>query len=324
MAAGKILRAFKAARHGIHTGVELAAVGVFAWIVPRLSRRGELRLAKAFGSTAFCFLRRTKRIAMANLDIVYGAEKTRTEKRAMAKTAFIHAVLVFLDYFWFARDTRARLEKYCVCDDPVMDEWINGSFPGFICTAHIGNWELAGQYISSRGRTLWSVYKPIGSRKTLAKLLEFRGRTGQKVIPKEGATTGILRALRAGNLAALLLDQHTDLREGGIFLDFFGLPATFSNLAGVISCRMKVPLCVACVRYSATDDRYCLKSYGVLSAEETANMPPEEITKRIASLTGEMILDNPGQWLWSYRRWKRCPAGGDISRYPFYAQREGG
>jgi len=33
-------------------------------------------------------------------------------------------------------------------------------------------------------------------------------------------------------------------------------------------------------------------------------------------------LEHPSQWLWSYRRWKRCPAGDDIKRFPFYAKEE--
>ena len=309
-------------RRGVHTTLELMIIYVINAVVTRLSRRGELRLAATVGSALFRTARRTRRIAMANLDIVFRDSKSAAEKRDIAKASFVNAAQILFDYFWFSRDSKNRIALHCVCDDPVIDEWIKGDFPGFIVTGHIGNWEVSGNFVSGCGRKIWSVYRPIGTQKTLDRLSRFRRSTGQQIIPKEGAATGILRALRNGDLVALVMDQHSDLREGGIYLDFFGLPATFSNLCGVIANRLKVPVCVACVKYDAERDKYGVHSYGVLNAEEVTALTPEQITAKIAALIGKMILDNPTQWLWGYRRWKRCPADGDLSRYPFYALRE--
>ena len=46
---------------------------------------------------------------------------------------------------------------------------------------------------------------------------------------------------------------------------------------------------------------------------------PKAITARIVAGLERMILANPGQWLWVYRRWKRWPLGDDPARFPFYA-----
>ena len=72
-----------------------------------------------------------------------------------------------------------------------------------------------GLYIASRGRRLWSVFKPIGSRAVTRRMRHFRSSCEQRVIPREGAMTGVLRALRARDVVAMVLDQHVDGRDGG-------------------------------------------------------------------------------------------------------------
>jgi len=309
-------------RRGFHHAVEDACVRLLGAVVPRMSRRRQRRLAALLGTLAFHVARGSRRIALANLGVVYGDTKTRAEKLAIAKASLVHTAQITLDYFWFSRDTKARLGEYCVCDDPVVGEWAANTTPGFFVTAHLGNWEVAANLISSRGRKMSCVYRPIGSQRTLGLLLEFRQITGQQIIAKDGAATGIMRALRAGHIVALVLDQHTDLRDGGIYLDFFGLPAAFSNVCGVMSNRLKIPVCVACSYHDAASDKYRIKTYGLITAEEAAQTAPETITKMIAGFVEKMITDHPEQWLWAYRRWKRCPAGDDAKRFPFYARPE--
>ena len=116
--------------------------------------------------------------------------------------------------------------------------------------------------------------------------------------------TGMLRALRSGSLVALVLDQHTEVVDGGIYLDFFSLPATFSNAPGVLAKRLKTPICVACARHEAASDHYLLKAYDIILPAEVELMTPEAITERIAKAISLMILDNPEQWLWLHRRWR--------------------
>lgn len=302
---------------------ERLLLGTAGLIIPRISRRSELCLVRIFGAVVRLLGTKSRRIAGVNLDIVYGDTKTREEKQRMLRASYNHAALILLDYFWFSRKTEERIRQYCHIGDAVMEQWVSGGFPGIIVTAHIGNWELGGQYIALRGRTMWSVYNPIGSEQTLKALLKFRGASGMKVLAREGAVVGMLRALRADNLIGMVLDQHTDLEDGGVYLDFFGVPATFSKAAATVARKMKAPICVFMMKYNGDADDYTLKSYQVISAEASAEMTPEAITAQIVSVIGQMILDNPEQWLWVYRRWKRFRPDDDLSKFPFYAKIEG-
>ena len=203
-----------------------------------------------------------------------------------------------------------------------MRRWVEGDFPGVFVTAHLGNWELAGLYIASRGRRLWSVFKPIGSRTVARRLRKFRNGCEQRVIPREGAMTGVLRALRARDVVAMVLDQHVDGRDGGVYLDFLGLPAGFSPAVGTLAHRLRVPVLVAAGVRDWDTDRVVIRIFREFTAEETAAMEPEALTRAIADAIAGMILRWPEQWLWTYRRWKRWQPGDDPKRFPWYAKED--
>ena len=312
-------RALKKGRRFLRSFVEVTLLVVAGFVVSRLSRKTERRLARVIGTLMRLMGRESCRIARANLDVVYGSSKTATEKTQIMFESFNHAALVLLDYFWFSRRTEERVKKHCRADE-MIEQWITGDFPGIFVTAHIGNWELGGQYTAFRGRAMWSVYRPIGTQKTLRTLLKFRQATGQNVIAREGAMMNMMRALRSKSIIALLLDQHTELVDGGLYLDFFGLPAAFSNAAGVLSHRLRVPVCTAGVVHDPEQDLYRISTYRVISGEESSRLEPEAITREIVSAISRMILEHPEQWLWSYRRWKRFRVQDDATKFPFYAK----
>lgn len=302
--------------------VEVGLITLGGLVIPRLPRRAIHRLAIFLGQSVYIFGFNTRRIAYANLDVVYGDTKTKQEKKSILRASFRHAALVILDYFWFSRQTAERVAMFCKGEGEAIKRWVAGGFPGLVVTAHVGNWELAGQYVMSCGRNLWSVYRPIGTKKTLKALLRFRQTIGQRVIARKGAMKGVLRALRKNDLVAVLLDQHTNVNGGGIYLDFFGLPATFSTAPATLANHQSVPICIACARHDPEADTYRVVVYDEISGAETAAMSPEAITERIISVISQMILDAPEQWLWAYRRWKRYRPEDDASRFPFYARQE--
>lgn len=307
-------------RRGWFYFAEFTLVGIASHTIPHLSRRGVCRMSYIVGWLYRKLDPRTLRVARDNIEFVYGDTKTAAEKNEMLTRSYNNFSRVVLEYFWFSRHTEQRLKTHICMADPVIKRWVAGDFPGLFVTAHLGNWELGGQYIAHCGRTMTSVYRPIGTSKTLKKLLTFRGATGQHVVPKEGAMINLVRAFRAGNLVAMLLDQHTDVSEGGVYRDFFGLEAAFSGAPGIITHRLGVPICIAAVVLNPDEDKYYLHTIRELTAAETKAMSPADITATIVAELTKMITMFPDQWLWGYRRWKRYGARDDAALYPFYAR----
>ena len=68
-------------------------------------------------------------------------------------------------------------------------------------------------------------------------LNRMRRKLGQDITPQEGAVKGLLRSLKSGGSVALLIDQNTRPRDGGEFVEFFGLQVPMTRSVAVLSKR---------------------------------------------------------------------------------------
>ena len=318
----RLSRALRGVRRCLAAIPQAVLLGVGLLFVPYLTRGGERRLANAIAWLLCRPIFRWYRYARTNVDLAFGDRLSAGEKARIVRESFRSTALVLTDYLWFSHHARERVARHCELGDETVRRWVSGDFPGTFVTAHIGNWELAGLLVASQGRRLWSVYRPLGCAAVSRWMLRFRERAGQHAIPREGALRGVLRALRQRDVVALLLDQHVSVTEGAAYLDFFGLPATFSTAVGTLSHRLRTPVLVCAAVHDESRDRYVLRAVREFSAEETARTDPLDLTRGIVRAYEEMIRRHPEQWVWAYRRWKRWQPGDDPKRFPWYARED--
>lgn len=95
--------------------------------------------------------------------------------------------------------------------------------PAIVVTGHFGNFELGGYALGVLGFPTYTV----GGRSTtpisINFFMQFRGRTGQHIYPKNGGYDRILEVLAQGGTMAFLADQYAG--EKGCWVNFFGRPA---------------------------------------------------------------------------------------------------
>ena len=281
-----------------------------------LSRRRILQISRLVGDLAFFLSRRHRMYATANIEVIFGTGLSKKRQRAIIRKHFRNTARVLLDLFWFSHDGRARLDRWSGIA-PGLRSWLNAHPGAIIVTGHIGNWEVAGQTVVAHGYPLTSVAKHIGTAGTTQRLNRIRRRLGQKVVMADGAVRGLIRALQAGDFVALLLDQHVDPTQGGVWIDFFGLPAAVSSMPARLSQRFKVPVGI-CIAQSLPDGRYCCHLLGVCETVDSDD--PTSMTQAIMNVLATCIRRQPSQWLLAYKRWKRWPPGADSSQYPAYAR----
>ena len=312
----KIVRRFR------HTLTKLLRAGPEKWlvsagfrIIPGMSRSGVIRLSGALAAVLYPFSRGSRRIINANLDVVYGPADNPAEREKLVKSIMANSMRVILDCFWFAKDGSGKLAEYVSYDDGYA-AMINGRDPELAVTGHFGSWELSAQCVCSKGRTLTSVFAPIGNAETQERMAMMRRANGQNIVPKNGAVLAMLRALHENQLVGLLLDQRTPTTKGGVFVNFLGLKTTISNVAGTLSVRRKVPVNIVWCKYLG-DGYYRCELVARLEAGH--GMSDAGVSQWIADRLGEIIKANPEQWLWMYRRWRHYPPGEDPAKYPYYA-----
>jgi lauroyl/myristoyl acyltransferase len=293
---------------------ESALVVAALIVVPWMPRGWLVRFARALGLIGFRLSSGLRRIALANLDLAFGASVSDARKGEIARECFRNFALVVLDIFWFSVRCAERVRRCVVFDGSFdLDERSGGTVT---VTAHFGNWEVMGLATPLRGCRLVSVAAPLKNAFVDRVLNRNRRLTGQTILPKSGAVRAAVRALRSGGTVALLVDQNILPDEGGAFVDFFGVPVPMAKTAAALAARFGGALKPMFCRVEA-DGTYVLYArppVPALGGDLAA-------TQALAGAIEREVRCHPEQWLWMYKRWKHVAPGRRREEYPFYSRR---
>jgi KDO2-lipid IV(A) lauroyltransferase len=151
------------------------------------------------------------------------------------------------------------------------------------------------------------VVRPLDNERLDAFVEQRRQLTGNKIIGKWDAPRAILRALRANEAVGILIDQNTSPKEG-VFVNFFGVPASTGTAFVRFAARTGAIVIPGFALWSETERRYILRFYPPvpISGNTAAD------TQRVQSVLEGIIREYPDQWLWIHRRWKTRPPDGPI------------
>lgn len=302
--------------------IEVALTRLGLVVIPRLPRRAILVLARVLGRTAYFAAVHLRRVGQTNLNLAFKDALTPRQKTAILKKSFETFALILLDSFWFMRDIEKRLARHVRFDDslkPFLQKKAQ-----MCLTAHMGNWEVLGQAAAARGYPLTGVADPLANPAVDELFKDIRFRLGLRTVPRKGAVRELLRTLRNGDKLGLLLDQNTKPSEGGIFVNFFGLPVPVSAVGASLALRADAEIVFGfCL--PQPDGNYL--AYGTdrlqpaLKPGETALKATHRLTQEITDVIEREVRLHPETWLWTYKRWKYVGPGRRREEYPFYSKR---
>ncbi len=171
-------------------------------------------------------------------------------------------------------------------------------------TAHLGNWELSAYAYALLAAPMNVLVRPLDNP-LIDRLVERRrSLTGNRTIGKSDFARGILKALGRNEAVGVLIDQNASL-EGGVFVDFFGLPACAASGFAKIAARSGAPVIPGFALWSDEERRYVLRFYSPVPMTGDAAVDTQALQARLE----EVIRAFPDQWLWIHRRWKTRPPG---------------
>lgn len=178
-----------------------------------------------------------------------------------------------------------------------------------LVTGHLGNWEIGGAGIAARGVPVDAVAQRQANPLFDGLINRAREGLGITVVRRGGATREALRSLRRGRVVALVADQ--DARRQGVFVPFFGRPASTHRGPAVLALRSGAPVFMG-TAVRRPDGRYRvtireIPTPGGTNLERRAN----RLTAELAAALESEVREEPGQYLWHHRRWKTRPRNGD-------------
>jgi KDO2-lipid IV(A) lauroyltransferase len=287
-------------------------------VVPVLSRRKMLSMAGSFGRMGYRLSHSTRRIAEANIELALGAEQSAEERERILRTAYKTFAQVMLDVFWFGRHSEERVRKYVRFDES-CDEFF-AIRPSISVTAHVGNWEVMGQACVLRDPSLAAVAAHLKNPGVDRVLGSVRQEGGQQIVYKEGAMRSAIKTLKEGGRIALVLDQNVVPRDGGKFVDFFGLPVPMSTAAEKLARKMDATITFIFCTPEEAGHYTCHTAPPIRPAEQGDKA---DITQTVAGVIETEVRKSPECWLWMYKRWKLIPPGHSGEGFPFYARQLG-
>ena len=179
----------------------------------------------------------------------------------------------------------------------------------FIVTGHIGNWEYAGAWCAQHGYPMNGLGTDQRDERITNLIMELRNAGGMKALGKASDLKAMIRALQAGEIIAVPVDQ--DAKKAGIVSPFLGYPAStpigMAKLADKLGCAV-VP--AYCVRWLDTHKL----ELNFLPALKGRDGKPygKDLQSSIDDcneVISEWIRKYPDQWMWMYPRWESVERG---------------
>jgi len=176
----------------------------------------------------------------------------------------------------------------------------------FLITGHCGNWELLAILASYRVAPLSVVVRPLNNPYLNRFLMKARSRFGNRLLDKRGALRAILGTLKDGGFVGILMDQAV-LPDEGYVIDFLGRGAWTSKMPALLARKTGAPAVAAFIRRTDSGHEITVHPEVILSSNSNQDEAVKEDTKRFSRFIEDYIRENPSQWLWMHRRWKRVP-----------------
>lgn len=261
------------------------------------------RLGETLGSLLYLIPGKRKHILHTNLRLCF-PEQTDAERKHLALSAFRHVIRSYLERGtqWYGSakavsglvKLKTAIELRDRYDQPTI-------FLGF----HFAAIEATCMYYSIL-HPVASIYTPMSDAVTDKISLEQRSRFGTQMIPRNGSAREILKVLKSGKPIMLAADMDFGLRDS-VFVPFFGIQActltAVSRLAQLSGARV-VPF----VSEVLPDYRgYGLQIFPALQGFPSGDARADAVAMN--EFLEARIRENPDQYYWVHRRFKRRPQG---------------
>jgi Kdo2-lipid IVA lauroyltransferase/acyltransferase len=248
-----------------------------------------------------------RRKALASLGRAF-PERSEAERRALARACFRHLGMAALELGCTrALDERLeRLVRWPEEDRRVLEQALARGRGVVFVSGHVGSWELLARRVARAGFPSQSIAKETSEPRLTALVERFRLAGGVRSIwrGQEGAARAMLRALRAGEILGILIDQDT--RVQSVWVPFFGELAATPRAAADLALRTGAAVVVGFCQREGEGYR--------LHMAEVPVAPGEDREEAVLALTAELsrhieaaIRRAPEQWVWMHQRWKTRP-----------------
>ncbi|MUL42809.1 phosphatidylinositol mannoside acyltransferase [Streptomonospora sp. PA3] len=224
-----------------------------------------------------------------------GPERIRAASRAGMRSYLRYFYEMFLLDALSADQVRARVEATGV---ERVERALAAGRGVVAALPHMGNWDLAGAWITHYGIPLTTVAERLKPEPLFERFVAFREGLGMEVLPLTGgsaSSAGVLaRRLRAGRLVCLLADR--DLTESGVEAGLFGEPARLPAGPAALADRTGAALLPVSLWYEGERMRIHVHEEIPVPARGGRTERVRAMTAELAKVFESAIAEHPRDW----------------------------
>ncbi len=172
---------------GLRNAALYLATRAFIGLLNVLPRRAALSVSGRMGELAYFVARDSRRLALSNLTLAYGDEKSRGQIGQLGRSVFRELGRNVVDVARLPGITAANVDGLVKAEGLSRLESAYGEGKGVVAvSAHLGNFELMGTFLALKGFNVTVVAAPLFDAKLDALLLK----TGSAADCTSSAATG--------------------------------------------------------------------------------------------------------------------------------------
>ncbi len=274
---------------------------IFPLVPNFLLKRVLILLAKL----AYKFNKEHKHIAKINLDLVFENRLSDIEKNSIIFESY---KTLFFNLYEFIENQKASKEeifdKAKIENEEVIKKAIEQNRKIIFFSAHYGGWELAIPYIALKFGTVAIVNRKMNNPLINDIYIKARNKNNIVMIDKKEAAKGMIKAFKENHHICVVIDQDI---KNGVEIEFFDKKVIATNSTARLALKFNallIPL------FCQMNDfrNYTIKVYETIDPLEIkfkTNNKEQELTQLQANIIERQILQNPSQWFWQHKRWKK-------------------
>jgi KDO2-lipid IV(A) lauroyltransferase len=263
-----------------------------------------------FAFAAYAIRTPLRRAAIFNLQLAF-PDWTDAQQKRMLRGMIRQIGWMAGEFSQFPKYSRERIESIVSLEGEENFDAAQRRGKGVLfLTGHMSAWELAPFAHARYGHPLYFLIRPISNPRVDALVNHYRCLSGNRSIEKNKSARAIFKVLADGGTVGILSDHNSSLDEG-VFVPFFGVPASTTSGLARIALRTDAAVVPGFLSWDEVRRMYRLRFEPAVELARSGDDETDVIenTARFTRVIEEYVREHPDQWLWVHKRWKTRPPG---------------
>lgn len=277
------------------------------WVLCRLPPGVAVWLGERLGVLWYWLKPKRRRVGVLNLRAAFDGHLMPAQVRRIIRDSFKQLGAGIPELLRLPVMDQAYINRHVTIEGlSYLEQAVASKRPVVMLTGHVGNWELGPMIVALKGYPISVVAREQTRLSRLYQLLvSYRESKGCKIIHTGGAFQQLMTALDDSRLVGIVGDSTDD---HGLWIDFFGRPALAATGAFELALRKQAVLIPAFIRRSRGPFHRVVVEPPMEPPQDLENREGvRQGLQRFTAILERIIREEPAQWMWMHKRWKRTP-----------------